>query len=168
MKKLFFIPLVVVAACTLMLAMSLSPREYYNSQYMPVFMERGELEKSIKYDNEPREMADPGKIYVKGNYIYVNERYKGVHIIDNSDPRNPTRIAYIVAPGCLDMAIKENIMYIDNAVDFVAFNLDTKQVIKRIKEYFPERPSPTGQYAHYYDRPKGYILVGWEKNPNYK
>lgn len=167
MKKLIFIPVAVMAVCTMMLAMSLSPSEYYTSQYLPVFMERSELERSIKYDSEPRAMVDPGKIYVKDDYIYVNERYKGIHIINNSNPRNPTQVGYIIAPGCLDMAIKGNIMYIDNAVDFVAFNLDTKQVTKRIKEYFPERPSPSGEYAHHYDRPKGYILVGWQENPNY-
>lgn len=168
MKKLIFIPMAAVAVCVLMLAMSLSPNEYYTSQYIPVFMERAELEKSVKYDNNPRAMADPGKIYVKGDRIYVNERYKGVHIIDNSDPRNPVQVGYIIAPGCLDMAIKENIMYIDNAVDFVAFNLNTKEVTKRLKEYFPERPSPAGEHARRYDRPEGYILIGWQENPNYK
>jgi len=109
-------------------------------------------------------MTDPGKIYVKGSYIYVNERYKGIHVINNSNPRNPVRIGYIIAPGCLDMAVKENIMYIDNAVDLVAFDLNTKQVTKRIINYFPERMAPNGQYAHYSDRPKDYILVGWQLN----
>lgn len=35
----------------------------------------------------PVPMHESGKIYVYGEYVFVNEKYKGVHVIDNSDPK---------------------------------------------------------------------------------
>ena len=54
--------------------------------YKPVY---GDINSEvIQMDAQP--MKDPGKIYVFGNFLFVNEKFKGVHIIDNVDPRNPT------------------------------------------------------------------------------
>ena len=33
----------------------------------------------------PRPINESGKIYAYQNYIFVNDKYKGVHVIDNSD-----------------------------------------------------------------------------------
>jgi hypothetical protein len=137
-----------------------------NWDYIPVYMKRADLENSVSYQAAAREMKNPGKIYCKMPYIYVNEKYKGVHVINNTDPRHPVKEGFIVAPGCIDMAVKGNIMYLDNAVDLVAFDLATQQVTKRIKNVFPEPVSP--EYAIFYPSgdTEGYILIEWKKNPN--
>lgn len=136
---------------------------YYDaSSYTPVFMKRSDLEKSVSYENKGRQMNNPGKIYVRGNEVFINEKYKGVHIVDNSDPRNPVVKAFIVAPGCVDMAVKGSIIYLDNAVDLVAFDLDTKTVTERIRNFLPEHTAPDGGHADYYDRPEDMILVEWK------
>lgn len=134
--------------------------------YVPIFMERSELEKSVSYQTTERDLIQPGKIYYKSPYIYVNEKYKGIHIINNTDPENPVNEAFIIAPGCIDMAVKGNIIYIDNAVDLVAFDMNTKQVTGRVKDVFPE-PAPPDHHYYYNigNRPNGFILVGWKKNP---
>jgi hypothetical protein len=131
--------------------------------YTPVFMERSELEKSVFYDAGARELVNPGKIYHRAPYIYVNEKYKGVYIIDNTRPEQPRVEGFIVAPGCMDIAVKGNILYVDNAVDLVAFDLDARRVTKRVKNVFPEPLSPDGQPS-YLSRPDDYVLVGWKKN----
>ena len=81
---------------------------------------------------------------------------------------NPRRTGFIVAPGCIDMAVKGNIIYVDNAVDFVAFDMVSRSVTERIRDYFPEHSvSPDGrQYDYPYNRPDGYILVRWDKADN--
>jgi hypothetical protein len=108
-------------------------------------------------------MEQTGKIYYLAPYIYVNERYKGVHVINNSDHYNPVKEGFILAPGCIDIAVKGNILYLDNAVDLVSFDLNSKQVTNRIREVFPE-PTPPDNVFHYYgSRPEGYIIVSWEK-----
>jgi len=135
-----------------------------NAIWVPVFMKRADLEQSIKYIAESRPLKNPGKIYCKDHYIYVNELYKGVHVINNSSPLHPVNEGFIVIPGCVDMAVKENALYVDNSVDLVAFDLTTKQVTQRIKEVLPEPPAP--DYTDYYpvsNRPKDMILVAWKR-----
>ncbi|MDR2891424.1 MAG: hypothetical protein LBV18_07535 [Alistipes sp.] len=164
MKRLLLFT--VLAAVWLLASSDVAPDRY--GDYVPLFMERAELERSVKYAAEPRGMIDPGKIWIAGDDIFIVERYRGIHIIDNSDPRNPTPKSFIVAPGCMDVAVKNDILYLDNAVDFVAFNLVTGVVTRRIKNFFPEPASPTGE--RYYDQPHGMILVGWRgvtDNGNY-
>ena len=132
--------------------------------YSPVFMSRDVLEKSVSYIPGARDMVWTGKIYYRAPYIYVNERYKGVHVINNTNPAHPVKEGFILAPGCIDMAVKGNILYLDNAVDLVSFDLDSKQVTKRIRDVFPEPiPPDDNSFIPYYNRPKGYILVEWKK-----
>ena len=134
--------------------------------YEPVYMTRSELEGSVKYVEGERRMSDPGKIYVHGDRIFVNEKYRGVHIIDNSDPRNPRQTGFLVVPGCIDMAVKGEIVYVDNAVDLVTFDMASRTVTSRIRDYFPEHNvSPDGRQHDYPSgRPQGYILVRWDKS----
>jgi hypothetical protein len=134
--------------------------------YTPIFMSREMLENSVMYVVGARDMKQTGKIYYRAPYIYVNERYKGVHVINNTNPASPVNEGFILAPGCIDMAVKGNILYLDNAVDLVSFDLDSKQVTKRIKNVFPE-PLPPENFSYhlgYSNRPKDYILVEWRKN----
>ncbi len=129
--------------------------------WTPYFMTRTELEKSVSCTGEARNMVNPGKIWIAGDNIYVVERYKGVHIIDNTDPANPRRSDFIVAPGCMDVAVKEGIIYLDNAVDLVAFDMEAREVTKRLKNYFPEPVSPSGD--RYRNSSSEMILVGWKQ-----
>jgi hypothetical protein len=144
-----------------LIAMQGSSESYYN--YYAVYMDRENLEKSVFYMETGREMKNPGKIYYKHPYLYVNEKYKGVHVIDNTDPSHPVKKGFIMAPGCLDMAVKDNIIYLDNAVDLVSFDLDTMKETKRLINVFPEPASPGGYYSYEPDRPEGLIVVDWLK-----
>jgi hypothetical protein len=139
--------------------------DWYSSwTYSPVFLSREALENSVKYIPGARDMVQTGKIYYRTPYIYVNERYKGVHVINNTNPARPVNEGFILVPGCIDMAVKENILYVDNAVDLVSFDLDSKQVTKRIRNVLPE-PLPPEDFRFYgLNRPEGYILVEWRKN----
>ncbi|MDR2120150.1 MAG: hypothetical protein LBP64_04660 [Tannerella sp.] len=134
----------------------------YGAGYSPVFMERDELERSVFYIPGERTPANPGKIYCRSPYIFVNERYKGIHVINNSDPANPVHEGFIVAPGCIDMAMKGDVLYLDNAVDLVAFDFATKQVTERIRNVMPEPVAPNKMYWHGDRGEKALILVGWE------
>ena len=39
----------------------------------------------------PQPLETSGKIYAYGDYIFVNEPYKGVHVIDNTNPAAPRK-----------------------------------------------------------------------------
>ena len=165
MRKLqnFLIPFAMMGILVLTTSYSDDSDSYYKYwNYVPVFMTRADLEKSVSYQPSGRDMENPGKIYYRHPYIYINEKYKGVHVINNSDPATPVNEGFIVAPGCLDMAIKGNIMYLDNAVDLVAFELEAKEVTERIREVFPEPVSPDNEVFYATNNRAEYILVAWK------
>lgn len=137
--------------------------------YTPVLMKRTDFENSV-YSTNAKTLKNPGKIYAKDNYLFINEKYEGIHIIDNSDPENPENVGFINIPGSIDMAIKENIMYVDNAVDLVAISLTNFPdiiVAKRIKNIYPELLPPGYSYipSKYMaaNRPKNTVIVNWTK-----
>ncbi len=64
-----------------------------------------------------------GKITVDGNYIYLSEPYKGIHVIDNSNPSSPKNVSFINIPGNEDMAITGKTLYADAYGDLVTFDI---------------------------------------------
>ena len=107
----------------------------------PVYRTKDEVRANIK-NNPVREIERPGKIYIRGNYIFLNEIDRGIHIIDNSSRTAPRQIAFIDIPGNLDMAVKGNMLYADFYTDLVAIDItDPQQVmVKKFTEnIFPER-----------------------------
>ncbi len=90
--------------------------------------------------DEAPQMSRTGKIYVKDQYVYVNELYEGIHVIDNSDQTNPVVMAFIPIPGNVDMAILGTILYADSYVDLVAIDITdptAAQEIHRVEDAFP-------------------------------
>ncbi len=88
-----------------------------------------DLPKSIAIE-AAKELEKPGKIYVKDNYLFITEEGKGIHVVDNSNPAKPTNISFIKVGGNGDMAIKDNILYIDNYTDLVAMDITDPKTIK--------------------------------------
>ena len=133
------------------------------SYYEPVFLSRTDLELSVRL-NEPAQIINSGKIYVKDNLLFVSEVRKGFHVFDNSNPENPIKIKFIEAPGSTDLAIRENVLYINQATDLIAarFDFDTNSLLvtKRVENTFPELLSPDGFYA--YDVPANSIVIDWK------
>ncbi|MBX2842925.1 MAG: hypothetical protein KTR26_14235 [Flammeovirgaceae bacterium] len=136
--------------------------------YEPMLMTRVQMETSIKVIS-PREINRPGKIYFKDGFIFLNEKYEGVHVIDNRNPADPKNVKFIKIPGCLDMAVKNNTLYVDNAVDLVAIDLSSQGFIEvsRQKNVFPELlppdqiEMPIAFTAE--KRPADTYIVSWKK-----
>jgi hypothetical protein len=137
----------------------------FGGEYKPVMMKRADLEKSVIYKPGERALTNPGKIYAKPPYIFINERYKGIHVVNNADPKRPVKEAFIVAPGCIDMAVKGDILYLDNSVDLVAFDLSSRRVTQRLRNVFPEPPAPDNMHYYYGNREEDMIIVEWKKIP---
>lgn len=116
-----------------------------------------------------------GKIYAYGAYLFQVEQYEGIHIIDNSIPKQARKIAFLKVPLCTEIAIKDNYLYTNNLNDLVVFNISNAtapQLVKRVAEVFPEvgqsYPPFSGVYFECPDPSKG-IIIRWEqksvKNP---
>ncbi|MBS1565449.1 MAG: hypothetical protein JST39_13750, partial [Bacteroidetes bacterium] len=90
--------------------------------YTPVYESLTKLRGEVK-SATALPLTDPGKLYVMGNKIYLNERNKGIHIIDNSNPLQPRNIAFINIPGNIDIAAKGNILYADMYTDLASIDV---------------------------------------------
>ncbi len=138
------------------------------TEYKPVLVDRAELVKSVKMEGI-REIEDAGKIYRNGNLLFINEKYEGVHVIDNSDPTNPTKLGFIKIVGNVDIAMTGNIMYADNAVDLITLRYDGTgvTVLDREENVFPEPVAPDwGSIPEEFNeknRPANTVIVKWVK-----
>jgi hypothetical protein len=124
----------------------------------PVYRTKDEVRANIK-NNSVREIERPGKIYIRGNYIFLNEIDRGIHIIDNSNKAAPRNIAFIDIPGNLDMAVKGNILYADFYTDLVAIDITNPEqiVVKKFTEsVFPER-----YYGNGFSQNPAMIIQDW-------
>jgi hypothetical protein len=60
---------------------------------------------------------------VYGDYLFINEVNEGIHVIDNTDPSSPRNVAFIEIMGNIDLAAKDGILYADNLVDLLLFDI---------------------------------------------
>lgn len=100
--------------------------------YTPILMSTKDYWASIKSE-APKEIGTAGKIYIKDQYIFVSEPYKGIHVIDNSDPTSPKPLAFLNVMGNQDVAIKGNILYADSYSDLTVFDISDLHHISFIK-----------------------------------
>ncbi|HNS47232.1 MAG TPA: hypothetical protein PKH94_08345, partial [Bacteroidales bacterium] len=132
--------------------------------YVPEYMSYGELRSSVE-SLAPKAIEAMGKIYIKDRYLFVNEKYKGIHIFDNSDPSHPVNLAFIQIPGNVDLAVKGNYLYADSYIDLVVLDIadisHTEEVF-RLEDVFPYTiPDVEGDYAIApIDQEKG-VIAGW-------
>ncbi len=82
--------------------------------FKPIYASSGNLKDLIK-STAAKPLTETGKIYVKGNLLLVNKPYEGVHVIDNTDSKNPVNTAFLQIPGNVDVTIKGDYMYADYA-----------------------------------------------------
>lgn len=107
------------------------------------------------------------KIYYKDNILFVGESQRGIHIIDNSDPFNPTPIKFIQIIGNSDIAIKGNILYANNLSDLVALdirNINDIKLLSREENVFPNAGSTLpDNYFGFFECPDPNMgaIVGW-------
>lgn len=132
---------------------------------IPVYLSYEDLRNPVK-QTASQELKDPGKIYFKDNYLFINENLKGIHIIDNSDPASPEIIAFVEIPGNVDIAVKGNILYANSWVDLVVLDisdLNNIQEVNRINDIFPYALPSTGNDYRISDieEDKG-VVIDWE------
>ena len=146
MKK-YSTPLLLIFAAALLLQGCV--KDTLKSTYtyfVPVYKSKTEVWQSIK-SAPPQSLKKTGQLFIYGNYIFINEVNKGVHIIDNANPSSPKNLSFISIPGNLDIAVKGNTLYADLYSDMIAIDIaDPKNVIlKKIsKLVFPERDYDNG------------------------
>ena len=143
-------------------------KDKYTEQYLelePVYMGYQEFRASVKMVSR-QDLVKPGKIYVVGNYLFINERMKGIHMYNNANPASPQYIGFINIPGNVDIVVKNNVMYADSYIDLVAIDITNPaqaREVGRIKSIFPYSVPPSEEVSYrtgQVDDTKG-VVVGW-------
>jgi hypothetical protein len=144
------------------------PQTFYSGYVTPITISRDSLERSVYYAS-PQPIKYPGKIYIKGKYLYVNERARGIHIIDVSNPASPSIIGFLNIIGNIDIAIKDDALYADNAVDLITIDLRSLpnvNVTSRTRNIFPYLPTPNNRYWYGRSLDPDRVIVGWKDTIN--
>ena len=111
--------------------------------YRPVYKAAAEVKAEIR-SSQPIALSHPGKIYFKNGYVFLNELYRGVQIIDIKNIKQPRIVSFVKIPGCVDIAVRGNILYADMYTDLVALDISNPLDIKTthfIEGVFPDRIS---------------------------
>jgi|GEM_PF-2408447 len=89
-----------------------------------------------------RPIQSPGKFIIQGNWIFLNEFGKGIHLIDNSNPASPRPHAFLPLPGNVDLAVQGAYLYADSWTDLVVLDLSNMNDIRPVRiidDAFPDQ-----------------------------
>lgn len=135
--------------------------EFSHAVYEPVYMTQEAFENAVEV-LPAQELVNPGKIYVKDNYLFVNEVGKGLHIMDYKNPESPENLAFLRVPGNFDIAVNCDKLYLDSSMDLLVFSLNNPtqpRLVNRVKNALPH----ILEYRGYVADPNEGVVVLWEQ-----
>ncbi len=125
-------------------------------KYTPIYKSMSEVRTVNR--QAPKAITASGKIFVTGNYIYLNEPNKGFHIINNSNPNNPINEGFMDVPGNLDLVAKGNYLFADNFIDLLSFDISNPAQPNLITRKQSALPLRIYNYGFSDDSAKGVIV----------
>lgn len=132
-------------------------RTYTYTMYTPVYKTMAAVRAEMK-SQPAKTVQRPGKLFIKDQYLFLNEVDKGIHVINNSNPAKPKNIAFIPIPGNVDLAVKGNTLYADLYGDLITLDITNPQAVTLttvLKNVFPHRD--------YYSTDSSMVIVDWIK-----
>lgn len=135
--------------------------EYTHARYTPVYMSPSEFVSAVEVQPS-RTMVNPGKIYLKDQFLFVNEIAQGVHIFDNQNPESPVPLAFLRVPGNYEIAFNCDMLYLDSSKDLLVFDM-TDPAQPRLSYRLPNAlPHITAYRGYIADANQG-VVVEWVK-----
>lgn len=116
----------------------------------------------------PMPIEESGKIYAYEDYIFINDTYKGVHVIDNSNPATPKKISFIKIAGNVDISIKDNYLYADSLTDLMVLDIsdiNNIQIVSRLENVLRNNlvwPVDVDFFEYGEIDYENEIIIGWE------
>ena len=98
----------------------------------------------------------------------MNDKYRGIHVINNSNPLQPRKIGFIRIPGNVDISVKDDFLYADSLMDLIVLDISNITEIKQVNRLENVLHNnvfwPFGADIIEYDDYdyETEILVGWE------
>ncbi len=106
----------------------------------PIYLSFDKLRSDYPAIKKPKKIGKAGKIYVYGDILLINEKNKGIHVVDNRVKETPIRKYFIEIPGNIDIAVKDGYLYADSFTDLVVLDIrdiDHIKLVDRKEEIFP-------------------------------
>lgn len=100
--------------------------------YTPIYKTLSQVRAGME-GGPAQPLENTGKLNVAGNYIFLNEVGKGIHVIDNSNPKAPKNTAFISIPANTDLAVKGSYLYADSYSDLVVFDISQPTAARPVK-----------------------------------
>ncbi len=132
----------------------------------PLVMSKTEFANSVDII-APRPIEESGKVYTYKDYIFVNDKYQGIHVIDNRNPQQPVKIGFINIPGNVDISVKDDYLFADSLADLVVIDIsdiDNIALVNRLENVlqggtvFPFEANIVEDMEYDYETE---IIVGW-------
>lgn len=133
----------------------------------PLTISKAEFKTSVDIIS-PLPIKESGKIYAYRDYIFVNDKYRGVHVIDNSNPNSPKKISFIKIAGNVDISIKDDYLYADSLMDLIVLDISDINAIKivnRLENVLRDNvvwPAEVDFFESVNIDYENEILLGWE------
>ena len=130
--------------------------------YEPIYQTTEEVRSALNFSPVAREINNPGRLYFKDGYMYINEAGEGIHVVDNRNPVAPQNIGFINIPGNFDLAAKGNYLYADSYVDLVVLDISNPTqvtLVNRVESVFGDY----GAWAGRWNPEEQVILTGYNE-----
>lgn len=129
-------------------------------EYVPLYQDADIFLQRIKTVKDEVPLLNPGKLMVSGNWKFVTDVNRGIHIYDDTDPANPRKIAFLYVPGVLDIALKNKMLYANVYSGLVTIDIENPQAAKAIHMLPNAFPSVYNGYGSMMDS-LGNVAVAW-------
>jgi len=127
MKKGQFLSIILIAIFISSCMKDKSMKTYTISR--PVYSLKAEVKEQAKV-NDAQELKDLGSFALYNGAMFINEKNKGIHIVDYSNPNNPVNKGFIPIPGNTGLSIKNDVLYADCYHALLVFKILSKENIQ--------------------------------------
>lgn len=115
---------------------------------------------------EVQDIRSGGPIYLRGDFFFMTENKKGIHVFDIADDQQEEALTFISIPAITDFTIDGNYLYADSWRDLVTIDISdiyNVQFLNRQKDLIDPILYPLFYNGPFecIDESKG-AVVGWE------
>lgn len=135
-------------------------------RHTPIYMDYDTLRSSVQVV-APEPVESLNRLYLYDSYIFLVERNRGFHVLDNSDATQPVNVAFVEVPGNTEISIRDGYVYVDSYVDLVTLDArDPTQIVEVDREHgiFPWDPYQNidSDSVYFYDAdPAHGVVIGY-------
>jgi hypothetical protein len=134
----------------------------------PIKVSITEIRNSIAVE-DPQPTTESGKMYQYEDYVFVNEKNEGVHVIKGLEVEHLQKIKFLRIPGNKGISVRDGFLYADSYFDLVVFDIsdiDNIQHVSTLENVFPNYFYNYIDGADWFDFAgvdfENEIIIGWE------